>query len=47
MALGKWNGEPTDFRDRTESESDDGWRDNDGEAAAAAFRLLTTELAPS
>lgn len=47
LAAGKRNGEPTDFRDRTESESDDGWRDSDVAAAAAAFRLLTIELAPS
>lgn len=47
LAAGRWNGEPTDLRDRTESESDDGWRDRDDAAAAAALRLLTIELAPS
>lgn len=46
LPVGRWKGEPTDFSDRTESESDDGWRDSE-EAAAAAFRLLTMELAPS
>lgn len=46
LAVVRWKGEPTDFSDRTESESDDGWRDSE-EAAAAAFKLLTMELAPS
>lgn len=46
LAVVRWKGEPTDFNDRTESESDDGWRESE-EAAAAAFKLLTMELAPS
>lgn len=41
---GSLKGEPTDFSDSTESESDEAWRESD---AAAAFNELTTELAPS
>lgn len=47
LVVGRRKGEPTDFRERTESESDDGWRDSIEAAAAAALRLLTMELAPS
>lgn len=47
VGAGRRNGEPTDFRDSTESESDDGWRESEEAAAAAALRLLTIELAPS